>query len=267
MIRCCWCAASAAAVTTSRSSYRSRSRARTGRSPWTSSGTGWSERSDDFHYGWTLWSDQLAGTLDALGIERASCRRTLDGWCGRGGVRGAPSRRVVRLSSSTRSTRRSPAGSRCPSGPCARRSSASSRSGCSPTPARPASPPRTTSAPCRGIASAARARASCSTFATTPSAPSSRPPTRSSRRRPWSCTAPTTRTSSTPRWSARRRRSARTHRHARGRRALPAARHARRVRARGGAVPVGALTSRPVHLAPSADTHSVVAIAGVSLPW
>jgi len=35
-------------------------------------GFGWSERSDDFHYGWTLWADQIAGTLDALGIERAS---------------------------------------------------------------------------------------------------------------------------------------------------------------------------------------------------
>jgi pimeloyl-ACP methyl ester carboxylesterase len=35
-------------------------------------GFGWSERSEAFHYGWPLWSDQLAGTLDALGIERAS---------------------------------------------------------------------------------------------------------------------------------------------------------------------------------------------------
>lgn len=35
-------------------------------------GFGWSERNDDFRYGWTLWADQLAGTLDALGIERAS---------------------------------------------------------------------------------------------------------------------------------------------------------------------------------------------------
>jgi len=35
-------------------------------------GFGWSERSDDFRYGWTLWSDELAGALDALGIERAS---------------------------------------------------------------------------------------------------------------------------------------------------------------------------------------------------
>jgi pimeloyl-ACP methyl ester carboxylesterase len=35
-------------------------------------GVGWSERRDDFHYGWTLWADQLVGVLDALGIERAS---------------------------------------------------------------------------------------------------------------------------------------------------------------------------------------------------
>ncbi len=35
-------------------------------------GFGWSARSDDFRYGWTLWSDQLAATLDALGIERTS---------------------------------------------------------------------------------------------------------------------------------------------------------------------------------------------------
>jgi pimeloyl-ACP methyl ester carboxylesterase len=35
-------------------------------------GFGWSERSDDFRYGWTLWADQLAGTLDVLGLERAS---------------------------------------------------------------------------------------------------------------------------------------------------------------------------------------------------
>jgi pimeloyl-ACP methyl ester carboxylesterase len=35
-------------------------------------GVGWSERQDDFHYGWTLWADQLVGVLDALGIERAS---------------------------------------------------------------------------------------------------------------------------------------------------------------------------------------------------
>ena len=35
-------------------------------------GFGWSERSDDLPYGFALWADQLAGTLDALGIERAS---------------------------------------------------------------------------------------------------------------------------------------------------------------------------------------------------
>ncbi len=35
-------------------------------------GFGWSERSDDFAYGFALWAEQLAGTLDALGIERAS---------------------------------------------------------------------------------------------------------------------------------------------------------------------------------------------------
>ena len=35
-------------------------------------GFGWSERSDAFRYGWKLWADQLAGTLDAMGIERAS---------------------------------------------------------------------------------------------------------------------------------------------------------------------------------------------------
>jgi pimeloyl-ACP methyl ester carboxylesterase len=35
-------------------------------------GFGWSERSEDFRYGWELWADQLAGTLDALGIDRAS---------------------------------------------------------------------------------------------------------------------------------------------------------------------------------------------------
>jgi pimeloyl-ACP methyl ester carboxylesterase len=35
-------------------------------------GFGWSERSGDFAYGWPLWSDQVAGTLDALGIERAA---------------------------------------------------------------------------------------------------------------------------------------------------------------------------------------------------
>jgi pimeloyl-ACP methyl ester carboxylesterase len=35
-------------------------------------GHGWSQRADEFQYGWPLWSDQLAGTLDALGIERAA---------------------------------------------------------------------------------------------------------------------------------------------------------------------------------------------------
>jgi pimeloyl-ACP methyl ester carboxylesterase len=35
-------------------------------------GFGWSERNDEFAYGWALWSEQLAGTLDALGIERAA---------------------------------------------------------------------------------------------------------------------------------------------------------------------------------------------------
>jgi len=35
-------------------------------------GYGWSERRDDYRYGWTLWADQLAATLDALGIARAS---------------------------------------------------------------------------------------------------------------------------------------------------------------------------------------------------
>jgi 2-hydroxymuconate-semialdehyde hydrolase len=35
-------------------------------------GFGWSERGDDLAYGWTLWSDQLAGVLDALDFERAS---------------------------------------------------------------------------------------------------------------------------------------------------------------------------------------------------
>jgi pimeloyl-ACP methyl ester carboxylesterase len=35
-------------------------------------GFGWSERNDAFAYGWTLWTDQLLGVLDALGIERAS---------------------------------------------------------------------------------------------------------------------------------------------------------------------------------------------------
>jgi pimeloyl-ACP methyl ester carboxylesterase len=35
-------------------------------------GFGWSERGDDLDYGWTLWSDQLAATLDALSIERVA---------------------------------------------------------------------------------------------------------------------------------------------------------------------------------------------------
>jgi 2-hydroxymuconate-semialdehyde hydrolase len=35
-------------------------------------GNGFSERSDTFDYGFELWTDQLAGVLDALGIERAS---------------------------------------------------------------------------------------------------------------------------------------------------------------------------------------------------
>lgn len=35
-------------------------------------GFGWSERNPAFAYGWTLWADQLAGTLDALGIARAT---------------------------------------------------------------------------------------------------------------------------------------------------------------------------------------------------
>jgi pimeloyl-ACP methyl ester carboxylesterase len=35
-------------------------------------GFGWSERSDDFAYGWTLWSEEVAGVLDALGVARAS---------------------------------------------------------------------------------------------------------------------------------------------------------------------------------------------------
>ena len=35
-------------------------------------GFGWSERSDEFAYGWPLWSEQLAGTLDVSGIERAA---------------------------------------------------------------------------------------------------------------------------------------------------------------------------------------------------
>ncbi len=35
-------------------------------------GMGFSERSADFSYGFALWADQLAGTLDALGVARAS---------------------------------------------------------------------------------------------------------------------------------------------------------------------------------------------------
>lgn len=35
-------------------------------------GVGWSARRDDAPYDWTLWSDQLLGVLDALGIARAS---------------------------------------------------------------------------------------------------------------------------------------------------------------------------------------------------
>jgi pimeloyl-ACP methyl ester carboxylesterase len=35
-------------------------------------GMGFSERAEAFDYGFRLWTDQLAGTLDALGIERAS---------------------------------------------------------------------------------------------------------------------------------------------------------------------------------------------------
>lgn len=35
-------------------------------------GFGWSERDPAFAYGWTLWADQLTGTLDALGIESAT---------------------------------------------------------------------------------------------------------------------------------------------------------------------------------------------------
>ena len=35
-------------------------------------GMGFSDRDDGFAYGFTLWADQLAGTLDALGIERVS---------------------------------------------------------------------------------------------------------------------------------------------------------------------------------------------------
>ena len=35
-------------------------------------GFGWSERREDFAYGWPLWSEQIVGTMDALGIARAS---------------------------------------------------------------------------------------------------------------------------------------------------------------------------------------------------
>jgi pimeloyl-ACP methyl ester carboxylesterase len=35
-------------------------------------GMGFSERGEDFHYGFKLWADQLAGTLDALGVARVS---------------------------------------------------------------------------------------------------------------------------------------------------------------------------------------------------
>jgi 2-hydroxymuconate-semialdehyde hydrolase len=35
-------------------------------------GFGWSERNGDFAYGLPLWADQLAGVLDALGLDRAS---------------------------------------------------------------------------------------------------------------------------------------------------------------------------------------------------
>jgi pimeloyl-ACP methyl ester carboxylesterase len=35
-------------------------------------GFGWSERRDDFAYGWPLWSDQIIGTMDALGIAKAT---------------------------------------------------------------------------------------------------------------------------------------------------------------------------------------------------
>jgi len=35
-------------------------------------GMGFSERNEHFEYGFKLWADQLAGVLDALGIERAS---------------------------------------------------------------------------------------------------------------------------------------------------------------------------------------------------
>ncbi len=35
-------------------------------------GMGFSERDESFAYGFTLWTDQLAGTLDVLGLERVS---------------------------------------------------------------------------------------------------------------------------------------------------------------------------------------------------
>ena len=35
-------------------------------------GFGWSDRGDDLAYGWSLWSEQIAATLDALGIHRSS---------------------------------------------------------------------------------------------------------------------------------------------------------------------------------------------------
>ncbi len=35
-------------------------------------GNGWSERHDAFAYGWTLWSEQVAGVLDALAVPRAT---------------------------------------------------------------------------------------------------------------------------------------------------------------------------------------------------
>ena len=35
-------------------------------------GMGFSERNEEVGYGFKLWADELAGTLDALGIERAS---------------------------------------------------------------------------------------------------------------------------------------------------------------------------------------------------
>ena len=35
-------------------------------------GMGFSERAEEFTYGFRLWADEIAGTLDALGIERAS---------------------------------------------------------------------------------------------------------------------------------------------------------------------------------------------------